>query len=550
MHWSYVVGSLLAHLVFNRWEPRSLKVRLGLLLGIPTFNSVRVNGYDPLALLAAISIHVAILIGSLFLYRRNPKHPLASYPGPFLATLTNLWMAYQSSGGKRHIVLRELHQKYGTHVRIGPNMLSIVDVDVVTKLLHDPKVPRSSGYRAIEADHVPGHLISCRSISVPNHLKLHSEKREAWGKGFTSSALDEFNVALNTRLTQLLEKLRSHAESHTAVNLDEWIKYFIWDFMGDLVLGGGFSMIQDGEDKSGFRSILEQALIAQTSIVYMPWANNLIPYLAALGDSQRKMLQFADKCITERSRQPLAVKDLFYFFAKEDEPEHLRPSRAANVNDVFLGIGAGADTTVLTLSSLFFLLFAHPEKFRVLREEIDSLDESESTNLTRLAHLPYLNACIDETLRLFPPLLTQLSRTPANGHGNVIGGRYVPDGTTVYIAPLLLGRDPRYFSPHTTSFWPERWLSSERAKNPGIIHNTQAFIPFSAGVTLCLGKQLAYRELRLATTTLIRNFNMKFVLDEGLSEPPRIEEVLESISDWATFSFEKGFVRVELENRI
>ncbi|KAH8827477.1 cytochrome P450 [Flagelloscypha sp. PMI_526] len=550
-YWSYIVGGLIVHFAFNRFEPRTFKTRFALLLGTPILISLLTHGFDPLAPLVAIGILNTCLVISLIIYRRNPWHPLAAHPGPTLASITNLWMAYQVSGGKRHAVLRTLHEKYGTHVRIGPNMLSIVDVDVVTKLLHDPQVPRSTSYRTLEPDHMPGHIISSRSINAPNPLQTHAKNRETWSKGFTSAALEDFNVPLFNRLAQLLEELKHRAESRSEVDLDEWFKCFIWDFMGDLVFGGGFSMIQDGGDKSGFSAILEESLVAQTPLVYMPWINNVIPYLAALGDGQRKILQFADKCILERSRRPLAFKDLFYFFAKEEEPEHLRPSKAAIVNDTFIGIGAGADTTYLTLSFLFFFLLSHPDKLRTLREEIDSLEEEEATNLSRVAQLPYLNACIDETLRLAPPIPTQMSRAPSSGSGKIIAGRYVPDDTTVYISSLLLGRDPRYFYPEPTAFLPERWLATEKKANPDIIHNTQAFIAFSTGITSCLGKQLAYRELRLATVTLLRNFNMKLVLKDGVAGPPGIDELLfDRISDWGTFNLGKGLIKVTLENRV
>ncbi|KAH8813633.1 cytochrome P450 [Flagelloscypha sp. PMI_526] len=550
MNWSYIAGSLFAYLIFNRYEPRSMITRLCLLLGIPILNSLRIHGVDWLALFSAIGIHIACLLGSLILYRRNPRHPLAAYPGPFLASITNLWMAYQVLGGKRHLLLMMLHEKYGTHVRIGPNMLSIVDVDAVTKLFYDRKVPRSAAYWAIEPDGSPGHLVTCRSISVPNHLKVHAEKRAAWRKGFSTAALEDFNVALRSRVAQLAEKLRNKAESGSEVDLDEWLKFFIWDFMGDLVLGGGFSMMQDGEDKSGLRAILEGLFEVQTPLVYMPWLNNLMPYMAAFDDRQSRIFQFAEKCIFERSQRPLAVKDLFYYFAKEYEPERMRPAKDAIVNDVVLGIGAGADTAVLTLISLFFLLLSHPDKLRKLRDEVDSLGEDEINNLTRLGQLSYLNACIDETLRLFPPLITQLSRAPSNGHGNIIGDHYVPDGTTVYVAPLLLGRDPRYFYPHTTAFWPERWLATERKANSEIIHNTQAFFPFSAGVTSCLGKQLAYTELQLTTVTLIRNFNMNLVSNKSEVGPPSLDEMLvDRTWDWGLLSIETGNMRVALENR-
>ncbi|KAH8798742.1 cytochrome P450 [Flagelloscypha sp. PMI_526] len=551
MYWSYAVGSLIAHFVFNRYEPRGLAARLGLLFGIPILNSLRIHGFDFLALCSIVGIHLTVLVGSILLYRGNPRHPLAAYPGPFLASLSNLWMLYQSLGGKRHVLLMKLHQQYGTHVRIGPNMLSIVDVDAIKKLLHDPKVPRSSGYRSLEPDHIPPHVLSSRSITCPNHLNAHAEQRENWSKGFTSTALEDFNVPLNIRLLQLLEKLKGHTESQSALNLDEWFRHFVWDFMGDIVFGGGFSMMEDGKDTSGYQVLVEKALMAQAPLIYIPWINNIIPYLTFLGDSQRKILEFAEKCIIKRGQGQLAFKDLVYFFAKEEEPEHLRPSKGAIVNDAFIGIIAGADTTVITLNALFFLLLSHPDKFRTLREEIDALDEGDLNNLTRLAQAPYLNACIDETLRLFPPLLTQLSRTPASGSGKVIAEHFVPDGTTVFMPTVLMGRDPRYFYPNSTSFWPERWLTTERNANPEIIHNTQAFTPFSAGVTLCLGKQLAYRELRLVTAHLVRNFNMKLVLKEGTVQPLGVDEVLfEKTLDWGTLSFEEGLLKVSMESRI
>ncbi|KAH8813465.1 cytochrome P450, partial [Flagelloscypha sp. PMI_526] len=505
MHWSHLVCGLLAHLVFNRYEPRSVRARFSLILGIPILNSFRIHGLNALALLNVIGIHNAVLLTSLFLYRCNPRHPLAVYPGPFLASFSSFWMVYKVSGGKRHVLLTKLHQKYGTHVRIGPNMLSIVDVDAVKALLYDPKIPRSLGTRALEPDHMPVNMLTARTISYPDHLKAHAEQRERWSRGFTSAALDDFNVALNARLFQFLEKFKNMADSRTELDLDEWFRHFVWDFMGDLVFGGGFSMIEDGEDKSGYRFLVENALAMLTPLVYIPWINNFLPYLAMFGDSQGEILRFAEKCITERSRRQLAFRDLVYFFAKEDEPEHLRPSRDAIVNDAFLGIITGSDSTVTTFSSLFYLLLSHPDKLAKLRAEIDALDEEELNNLSRLAKLPYLNACIDEALRLFPPLLSQLNRAST---GKVIGDRFVPYGTTVYMPTFLLGRDPRYFYPEPTSFWPERWLSEERKANPDIIHNTEAFVPFSAGVTLCIGKQLAYRELRLGTAHLIRKFNM------------------------------------------
>lgn len=46
-------------------------------------------------------------------------HPLSGFPGPFWWRLSSLRLAYVSSKGKRHLILDDLHKKYGRYVRIG-----------------------------------------------------------------------------------------------------------------------------------------------------------------------------------------------------------------------------------------------------------------------------------------------------------------------------------------------------------------------------------------------------------------------------------------------
>lgn len=52
-------------------------------------------------------------------------HPLAKYPGPFLARITNLYAAYHSWKGDLHIDMWRCHEKYGDHVRYAPNGLLV-----------------------------------------------------------------------------------------------------------------------------------------------------------------------------------------------------------------------------------------------------------------------------------------------------------------------------------------------------------------------------------------------------------------------------------------
>jgi hypothetical protein len=61
-------------------------------------------------------------------------HPLARYPGPFVASLTNVWKAYTMYQGQMEYVIRDLHDKHGSIVRIGPNDLVISHPDAVKQI--------------------------------------------------------------------------------------------------------------------------------------------------------------------------------------------------------------------------------------------------------------------------------------------------------------------------------------------------------------------------------------------------------------------------------
>lgn len=101
------------------------------------------------------------------------------------------------------------------------------------------------------------------------------------------------------------------------------------------------------------------------------------------------------------------------------------------VYDSELAIAAGSDTTTTTLAATLFLLAQHPEKQKLLQEEIDHRIESiEGFSVEKLAGAPILDGCINEALRLYPPVPSGVQRvTPAGGA--VIAGRWLPGNVFV-----------------------------------------------------------------------------------------------------------------------
>jgi len=158
---------------------------------------------------------------------------------------------------------------------------------------------------------------------------------------------------------------------------------------------------------------------------------------------------------------------------------------------------AGSDTTSSAATNILYLLISHPSAYNRLQAEIDGLGD-KLTDCTTQAQLPYLNAVIHESLRLLPSVLSGVQRAAEKGSGGrMVGSVYLPEGNYAFVHTYSLQRDPRYFSPLSDSYIPERWLSEDRrqALEPKMfnsetefIHNTGAFVPFSVGPANCAGK--------------------------------------------------------------
>ena len=98
---------------------------------------------------------------------------------------------------------------------------------------------------------------------------------------------------------------------------------------------------------------------------------------------------------------------------------------------------------------------------------------------------------------------------------------FVPEGTSAFVHFYSLHRDPRNFSPMPDTFWPERWLSADDRKSLGypdssdpdkvpFRHNPAAFIPFSFGPANCVGKNLAYQEMRTVVCMMMQRLDFRF----------------------------------------
>lgn len=147
------------------------------------------------------------------------------------------------------------------------------------------------------------------------------------------------------------------------------------------------------------------------------------------------------------------------------------------------------------MQSTLLAIISNPRVYQELKLEIyTAVTESLVSYPIRHAEakqLPYLQACILEGLRKFPPL-SQLRERLVPPEGDVIDGHRIPGGTFIGFnawgtqLDAVFGDDPDVFRP-------ERWLIRDEARI-GAMQETLELI-FGHGSTKCLGIPIAMMEL-------------------------------------------------------
>lgn len=163
------------------------------------------------------------------------------------------------------------------------------------------------------------------------------------------------------------------------------------------------------------------------------------------------------------------------------------------------------------ISAAFFYLARNPECYRKVAHEIRSTFGS-AADIKTGSQLPaciYLRACIDESMRMSPPISTTLWRQkdPKIHQPLVIDGHVIPDGTLIGVNAYALHHNEKYF-PQPFTFRPERWL--EKGENEEARKLARgSFAAFSTGPRGCAGKPLAYLEFSLVLAKTLWYFDFE-----------------------------------------
>lgn len=494
---------LLAHQYFKRFEPDIISyAQFTLCLALLAGYGIHQLGVSLLYTLPALAVFNGTLLLSIVIYRLSPWHPLAHYPGPAFAKISKLYMWREAKRGMTGYTQAALHKSYNSDVvRMGPNWISIRSVDAIPVIYGGSKVAGRTPWA--KNDWYEGALRGSTRISMHQEVNVdkHAQRRKLWDYGFSGKALADYKPEIVTFTDLLVRNVAKAADKKSPIDMALMSHCFSFDVMGVLGFGQPFDMLETSR-KHFFVETLEKAMQTLIPFHELSWIRMLLRRAMPLPARLKVFEKQNKERFEKRLAQGSSRRDLFTYLLGEENPDVLKLTEFELVADAGLIVVAGSDTTSSLLTWFWYYNVANPGEYATLRAELDTVEDI--TDPAVLSKLPYLNAALNETMRMQPAVPGGLRRL-VPPEGVVLDGKYyLPGGTAVSVPGYAIQHDERWWGADCDSYRPGRWLNKEEGTN------RSAYLPFSYGSRGCPGKHLALLEARLAIAALATKYEFIF----------------------------------------
>ncbi|KAJ5721376.1 uncharacterized protein N7483_009310 [Penicillium malachiteum] len=409
-------------------------------------------------------------------------HPLSKVPGPKIAAFTSLWLAYHTYIGDECTVVFNLHRKYGSVLRVGPNEVDISNADAIEPIyITRGGFPKSSAYSKFDID---GHntifstlTLAERATRAKSVAPLFSRASLRQSEPLLSQVSNDFAVkirnelrtgkpvdVLNLSRCMAIDSVTAYLFQNRYGALGENLKSLSASPFVDAFVGVGalFNMVP-GKISNFFMAIHGNIMSSEGSVkafgMIDRFTSNLIrTAVPKSGSYQSRLLE---KQTSAQSR--IEVKDICF---------------------------AGTDSTAMNTASIIWYLTKYPEIYDKLHEEVQNA-VSKGDDPTKC---PYLRATVKEGLRLSWTNPIRLPRTvPAMGWS--YRDYYFPAGTNVGISAFQLHQDEAVF-PDPLRFSPERWLLPTQ-------NMLDHFFAFGKGTRSCIAQSLGTLEVTMGVCKVV-----------------------------------------------
>ena len=498
------------------------------------------------ASLFLLIITLSFILSPVIAYIRDEKE-FRKYPTQnWLSGFSNVARGWEIGRESDVIHSKRLFELTNKHqvVRIGPNWLSFGSARAVQDIYGYKSPCRKASVYDTLAE-------GGKHLNNISHKPVHSMRRRTVATFYAPKNIEDWEPRVAKSMQDLLTQLDTITKNDQPVfDANKWIFLAVFEAIIKIGLSKDMFFVQSGNDLieiedgagtklnvSGTQTIHAVSRAAASTI----WDAKLFGYLASLtkrfskkyaenwaagGHWHASMTKLVKERI-ERHDNGESFNDLFEGMVAERKagvPEVCLKDQIAEVEQMSecpvvsvqqkaykTLVGAGSDGPAIAAIMTLYYLLKSPDTFQKLRLELDSaLDSSDRVApWHKIKSLPYLRACIDEALRLAPPVATDLMRvTPPEGH--TVDGIRIPGNTNVSISAYSAHRDASVF-PDPETFWPERWLEKGTDHMKDML---AAYIPFSAGTRGCIGRNVSSLLMFVSVATLVHNYDCTLLSPE------------------------------------
>ncbi|KAF4999987.1 hypothetical protein FDECE_11335 [Fusarium decemcellulare] len=258
--------------------------------------------FVPLYLIPVFLVVVAFVI---YVVYQRLFHPLAAYPGPFWASITDLWQVSQFLSLKQPYHLTELHEKHGPFVRYGPDKLSITAEEAV------PLIYQKGGKNLPKTEFYDAYGAKIPNVFGMRDEHMHSIRRRHMSHSFSISYVKGMEQYLDANIAILCQKISTFAEKDQVFDLKRLLHFYTIDVLGELAFSRSFG-VQLSDDESLVPPVIEHSLLGAVTGSWPAMTQALkkwlpmVPHsgLQALFKGRADCARLAAECVQRR------IKDL------------------------------------------------------------------------------------------------------------------------------------------------------------------------------------------------------------------------------------------------
>lgn len=471
---------------------------------------------------ALITIPVSIyILSNVFLAIIDP---LRHIPGPFLARFTRAWYCWKIYEGNFERTNQQLHTRYGPIVRIAPHEYSIDDVDAAKVIysIGGASFPKTSWYTTWQ----PSNLFPASLFSELNP-HVHSVQRRKVANYYSMSSMVGYEGYVDNCSELLSQHFVKKAISGDFVDMQHLLQCYAFDVIGEITFGKRFGFLDMGEDKDGVFKAIDNGGWYSTFVGIWSWLHAWIFPLLPKTGGIAYVVEFTAARIAEKekllreqkssNRKEEGTLDFVTRILMASEKDPGKITKGDLRTTCQSNIGAGSDTTAITLSSVLYHLLKYPNTYQKLRDEIENAAKegkvSDPITFKEAQGLPYLQAVMKEGLRVHPAVGLGLQRiVPAEG--TTIANQFIPGGSTVGINAYVAHKNTSVWGSDADQWRPERWLEIEEQGRGAEVE--KYFFSFGMGSRTCIGKNISLLEMNKLIPQLVRRFD--FELDPDVEQ--------------------------------